>query len=77
MIPPHILSLLNVLKTELGIPEAAISFVLKRQAIEQGPLAILLWRYGLITLEQLAPVMDCCAGFETCIPNSSPWSLDR
>ncbi len=76
MISPHILSLLNVLQTDLGIPEAAISFVLKRQAIEQGPLPILLWRYGLITLEQLAPVLDWCAGLETRIPASSPWRLD-
>ncbi|MEN9224150.1 MAG: DUF2949 domain-containing protein [Thermostichus sp. HHBFW_bins_43] len=76
MMPPHILSLLNALQTELGIPEAAIAFVLKRQTREQGPLPILLWRYGLISLEQLVPVLEWCAGFETPIPASSPWRSD-
>lgn len=74
MMPPEITPLLQFLRSELGIPEAAIRFILRQLVREQGPLPVLLWRYGLIPIEQMPQMFEWCAGLETRIP--STWRLD-
>lgn len=51
--------LIRFLKEELAVPATAITFALIRQP-EQSPtlLPMVLWQYGLITLEQLDRVFD-------------------
>ncbi len=60
MLTPDLTPLLQFLRAELGIPEAALSFALKRQGCEQGPLPLILWHYGLISLEQLEQIFKWC-----------------
>ncbi|MEN9230260.1 MAG: DUF2949 domain-containing protein [Thermostichus sp. DG02_5_bins_236] len=74
MMPPEITPLLQFLRIELGIPEATIRFILRRLAREQGPLPVILWRYGLIPIEQIPRLFEWCAGLETPIPLT--WRLD-
>ncbi len=61
MLTPDWAPLLQFLQVELGIPESALSFALKRQGCEQGPLPLILWHYGLISLEQLERIFKWCA----------------
>jgi hypothetical protein len=51
--------LIQFLKEELAVPTAAIALAL-RHLNEQGPnlLPVVLWQYGLITLEQLERAFD-------------------
>ncbi|MBW4613171.1 MAG: DUF2949 domain-containing protein [Desmonostoc vinosum HA7617-LM4] len=50
--------LINFLQQELGVSDGAISFALRR--CEQTPnfIAMTLWQYGLVTLDQLAQIFD-------------------
>ncbi|MEH1964961.1 MULTISPECIES: DUF2949 domain-containing protein [unclassified Nostoc] len=50
--------LVHFLEEELGIPGRAISLALRH--CEQTPnfLAMTLWQYGLVTLDQLAQIFD-------------------
>lgn len=49
---------IEYLKTELAIPEASIAVVLRRTGYHPGQLHIVLWQYGLITLQQLEKIFD-------------------
>jgi hypothetical protein len=46
--------LIDFLQQELGVSSASIQVALKSQ--QQGPLPMMLWQYGLITLEELNAV---------------------
>lgn len=50
--------LVRFLDEELGIPVGAISLALRH--CEQAPnlLPMILWQYGLVTLDQLAQIFD-------------------
>ncbi|GAB4235937.1 MAG: DUF2949 domain-containing protein [Elainellaceae cyanobacterium] len=50
--------LISFLREELALPAAAIAFALRQP--EQSPtlLPMVLWQYGLITLEQLDRIFD-------------------
>ncbi|QMS88169.1 DUF2949 domain-containing protein [Nostoc edaphicum CCNP1411] len=50
--------LVHFLEAELGISDGAISLALRH--CEQTPnfLAMTLWQYGLVTLDQLAQIFD-------------------
>lgn len=50
--------LITFLKEELAIPAAAIAVALKHQEQATNPLPMVLWQYGLITLEQLDRIFD-------------------
>ena len=39
-----------------GLSESALGMGLRQSQLEQAPLPVVLWRYGLITLEQLDAV---------------------
>jgi hypothetical protein len=53
---PH-QELLRFLRTEVGLSDNAMGLGLKQAQLEQAPLPIVLWRYGLISLEQLDQVL--------------------
>jgi hypothetical protein len=46
------LQLINFLQEELAISKASIALTLRHSEAE-APLPMLLWQYGLVTLEQL------------------------
>lgn len=45
--------LIHFFQVELAIPAAFISLALRRQKQDPAPLPMILWRYGLISTEQL------------------------
>ena len=51
-------ALLRFLRHQLGLSESALALGLKQAELEQAPLPAVLWRYGLLSLEQLAQVFD-------------------
>jgi hypothetical protein len=50
--------LVNFLRDELAVTEAAIAVALRHQEHETDPLPVILWQYGLISLEQLGRIFD-------------------
>jgi hypothetical protein len=50
--------LLQFLRQQIGLSDNALELGLKQSQLEQAPLPVVLWRYGLISLEQLAQVLD-------------------
>lgn len=51
-------SLIRFLQEELGVSASAIAVAQRFQEETAGSLPIILWQYGLITLEQLNQVFD-------------------
>jgi hypothetical protein len=45
------------LRQDLGLSENALSLGLKQAQLEQAPLPVVLWRFGLISLEQFDQVL--------------------
>lgn len=60
--PSSLVQLLQFLRDELAISEAAIKIALKCCQREVGPLPMILWQYGLISLDQLRQIIDWRAG---------------
>ncbi len=50
--------LIEFLQEELDLSSASISMALRQSEQDPGPLHMILWRYGLITLEQLEKIYD-------------------
>ncbi len=50
--------LITFLQEELSISPSSISIALRHSEQDPGPLPMILWQYGLITLEQLDRVFD-------------------
>lgn len=50
--------MVGLLRHQLGISENALDLGIRQAHIEQAPLPVVLWRYGLITLEQYQQVLD-------------------
>ena len=46
-------ALLRQLRQELGLSDSALGLGLRQAELEQAPLPVVLWRFGLISLEQL------------------------
>jgi hypothetical protein len=55
-LPPS--ELVSYLRQDLGLSENALSLGLKQAQQEQAPLPVVLWRFGLISLEQLDQVLS-------------------
>ncbi|MEH2336358.1 DUF2949 domain-containing protein [Nostoc sp.] len=55
------IKLLNFLHKELELSNADIAVALRHRELENGPLAMLLWQYGLVNLEQLEKIFDWLA----------------
>lgn len=50
--------LINFLQEELAVPASAIALALRHPESESNWLPIILWQYGLITLQQLNQVFE-------------------
>ncbi|MFM7325432.1 MAG: DUF2949 domain-containing protein, partial [Nodosilinea sp.] len=46
-------NLIKFLQEELAISAASLQVALKHSEQDPGPLPMILWQYGLVTLEQL------------------------
>ncbi|MFZ0409250.1 MAG: DUF2949 domain-containing protein [Cyanobium sp.] len=55
---PAAAALLQFLRDQIGLGDSALDLGLKQSQLEQAPLPVVLWRYGLISLEQLGQVLD-------------------
>mgnify|MGYP003341010246 CR=1 FL=1 len=56
--PPPATALVAYLRHQVGLSENALAFGLKQSEQEQAPLPVVLWRFGLISLEQLDQVFS-------------------
>jgi hypothetical protein len=45
--------LIRFLQEELSLPAGAIALALRHQEKDPGPLPMILWQYGLVSLEQI------------------------
>jgi len=50
--------LLRFLRQQLGLSDNALALGLKQAELEQAPLPVVLWRFGLISLEQFEQVLS-------------------
>jgi hypothetical protein len=50
--------LIQFLQEELAISSAALQVALKHVEQDPGPLPMVLWQYGLVTIEQLDLIYD-------------------
>jgi len=51
-------NLIRFLQDELSISPSSIQVALKHSEQDPGPLPMILWQYGLVTLEQLEQIYD-------------------
>ena len=49
--------LCNFIIYKLGISESALELGVKRSSLENSPLPVVMWSYGLITLSQLNEIL--------------------
>ena len=50
--------LINFLQQRLGLSGSALTLGLRQAELEQAPLPIVLWSFGLLSLDQLQQVFD-------------------
>jgi len=58
MKPTMLARLIKFLQEELAIPDASIALAQKQGEQDPNLLPMILWQYGLVTLEQLDRVFD-------------------
>ena len=51
-------NLIQFLQDDLAISAASIQVALKHSEQDPGPLPMILWQYGLVSLEQLEQIYD-------------------
>ena len=56
--PPATDALLQFLKRRLGLSPSALELGQRQAELEQAPLPIVLWSFGLLSLQQLEDVFD-------------------
>ena len=56
--PPATDSLLQFLQRRLGLSPSALELGQRQAELEQAPLPIVLWSFGLLSLQQLEEVFD-------------------
>jgi hypothetical protein len=49
--------LLGFLRHRVGLGESALALGMRQCQLEQAPLPVVLWRYGLLSLEQFDAVL--------------------
>ncbi len=54
----HFTKLIRFLQDDLAISAQSMAIVLKQVEHNPGPLPMLLWQYGLVTIEQLDRIYD-------------------
>lgn len=52
------IQLINFLREELAVPASAIALALRQPEQSPNLIPMILWQYGLITLEQLDRIFD-------------------
>ncbi|MCP9928444.1 DUF2949 domain-containing protein [Cyanobium sp. CH-040] len=57
-LPPPSPALLRFLRQDLELSENALELGLRQARQESAPLPVVLWRYGLLSLEQLEQVLQ-------------------
>lgn len=58
MAPASYSRLIRFLQEELALSAASIAIALRHSEQDPGPLPMILWQYGLVTLEQLDRIYD-------------------
>ena len=56
--PPATDALLEFLQRRLGLSPSALKLGQRQAELEQAPLPIVLWSFGLLSLQQLEDVFD-------------------
>ena len=56
--PPATDALLQFLQRRLGLSPSALELGQRQAVLEQAPLPIVLWSFGLLSLQQLEDVFD-------------------
>ncbi|MEY4802221.1 MAG: hypothetical protein RLZZ274_952 [Cyanobacteriota bacterium] len=56
--PPPSAALLRLLRNQFGLSESALALGLRQAQQEQAPLPVVLWRFGLISLEQFDALLS-------------------
>ena len=56
--PPATDALLQFLQRSLGLSPSALELGQRQAELEQAPLPIVLWSFGLLSLQQLEEVFD-------------------
>ena len=56
--PPPSEALLQFLQRRLGLSPSALELGLRQAELEQAPLPVVLWSFGLLSLSQLEQVFD-------------------
>uniref|UniRef100_A0A832H0X8 DUF2949 domain-containing protein n=1 Tax=Oscillatoriales cyanobacterium SpSt-402 TaxID=2282168 RepID=A0A832H0X8_9CYAN len=54
--------LIHFLQEELDISATSIAFALRHSQQDSGPLPMILWQYGLVSIEQLEQIFDWLEG---------------
>ncbi|WP_392351592.1 DUF2949 domain-containing protein [Parasynechococcus sp.] len=60
--PPPSRALQHFLQRQIGLSPEALELGLRQAELEQSPLPIVLWSFGLLNLEQLQQVLDWLEG---------------
>lgn len=55
---PLLTQLIHFLQEELTLPPESIEFVLRQEELMPNLLPMVLWQYGLVTLEQLDQILS-------------------
>ena len=50
--------LCNFIRNKFGVSQSALELGIKRSYIENSPLPIVMWSYGLLTLPQLNKILS-------------------
>jgi hypothetical protein len=58
MASTHFTKLVSFLQDDLAISASSMAIVLKQAEHNPGPLPMILWQYGLVTIEQLNRIYD-------------------
>ena len=58
MAPATFSRFIRFLQEELAISTASIKIALRHREQDPGPLPMILWQYGLVTLDQLERIYD-------------------
>ena len=54
----HLTKLIRFLQDDLAISASSMTIALKQVEHNPGPLPMILWQYGLVTIEQLDRIYD-------------------
>ncbi len=50
--------LITFLQDELDLSDKSIAFAIRHSQQDPGPLPMILWQYGLVSIEQLEQIFD-------------------